>query len=191
MLALVLALLATFAVATLVLADGKFTYIFKRNGQTYMRMNATSIAEIELNAKRIADRTIWVNRGGKQYLIRDAAVIAEAQNAFRELDKLEPAMREIEERMRPFEAEMDRFEEELDELTDSYDEDAEERVRDLEDKIRDAEVKVREAEKKVRVVEREMEELERKMEKLEVVAEAKFEKIVEEAIDKGLAERVD
>ena len=143
----------------------RFAYVYKRGNDTTMRING-SIDSFQRIAKRWSGEYIWVSRNGKEWLIRDAAMLASARDAFKDMEALEPALRAAEEKVVP-------LEERMDEITDADREPPAELERALE------------------AAEREAERLEREMDRREEIAEAKFEKLVLRAIDSGKAQRVD
>ena len=159
----------------------RFAYIFKRGNDSIMRING-SIEEFQRIAKRWPGEYIWVRRNGREYLIRDAAVLAAARNAFAQMEALEPAMREAEKRLRPIEKKFEAIEERLDELEDGESPDRQ---------IREAERQLRAAEAELREAEGALERIEKEVERREEIAEKKFEEIAIRAIEGGKARRVD
>lgn len=177
-------LLALALVVAAVAVAGKpdrFAYIYKRGNDSIMRIDG-SIEQFQRIAKRWTGEYIWVSRNGREYLIRDAAVLAAARKAFAPMEALEPQMREAEARMRPIERKYETIEERLDALEDD---DA------PESQIREAERALRAIESELAVAERAVERIEEELERREEVAEKKFEEIVLRAIDAGKAKRVD
>jgi chromosome segregation ATPase len=159
----------------------RFAYVYKRGDSTMMRING-SLENYQRIAKRWSGEYIWVNRNGRQFLIRDAAVLAAARGAFTELEKLEPALRAAEEKLRPIEKQAEAIEDRIEDLEDN------ER---LEAKLREAERQLQAMEGQLQAAEREVERIDEQMERLEEIAEKKFEAIVLRAIDAGKAQRVD
>ena len=181
------------ALATSMMGAEQFSYIYKRGDHTHIRSSA-NIEKMVALSKRWSGEYIWLKRNGKEYLIRDAAVLAEVRNAFAELHAYEPKLRAAEERLRPVERKMDRIEERMDDLSDRLgdDDDLDSATRgELERQLREAERELEEVERTYGPAERETERMEREHDRLEEIAEERFEKIVFRAVDQGKAERVD
>lgn len=170
-------------------AGSRMSYIYKRGDTSYMRGMAT-IKMIERIGKRYGGEYIWVEQDGRRWLIRDAAVLAEARELFRELDAFAAPLEAVQKRLRPFERKYDEFERRADAISDAYDEDLTERESEaLQARLEEVEKEMEAVEREMRVVEREMERLEQEMEKLEEVVERKFEQLVARAIRSGAAQR--
>ena len=178
--------------ALVITAKPRIEYIYKRSGSMHTRISG-SFDRIGEVARRYHGEFVWLRMDGRNYLIRDAATLAEVRSTFRPVEELEPSLREVERRLKPFEQEMEQVEERVDELGDSLDDDrlTDATRDDIEDKIRDAETKMRAIEDKARVIERELERLEQESERRETIAEKKFEELVVRAVRQGIAERVD
>ena len=178
--------------ALVITAKPRIEYIYKRSGSMHTRISG-SFDRIGEVARRYHGEFVWLRMDGRNYLIRDAATLAEVRSTFRPVEELEPSLREVERRLKPFEQEMEQVEERVDELGDSLDDDrlTDATRDDVEDKIRDAETKMRAIEDKARVIERELERLEQESERRETIAEKKFEELVVRAVRQGIAERVD
>lgn len=178
--------------ALVITAKPRIEYIYKRSGSMHTRISG-SFDRIGEVARRYHGEFVWLRMDGRNYLIRDAATLAEVRSTFRPVEELEPSLREVERRLKPFEQEMEQVEERIDELGDSLDDDrlTDATRDDVEDKIRDAETKMRAIEDKARVIERELERLEQESERRETIAEKKFEELVVRAVRQGIAERVD
>jgi len=192
-----LALLVSGAVAGAIVAGNQpITYIYKRGDSHYTRLSGPfneSIDRMVKATKKYGNEFVWLRKNGRNYVIRDARTLAEVRQAFREVEAMEPSLREVERRLKPFEREMEEIEERVDALGDSLDDEemAESTRNSIEARLRDAEEALRAVEAKANVIEREMERLEKQSEKLEEVAEKRFEAIVERAVDSGVAERVE
>lgn len=188
-------LIATVA-GVLTAGDKSMSYIYRRGDNSYTRMNGSldeSLGKIDEISKRHGGEFVWVRWNGRGHLIRDAATLSEIREAFREVEALEPSLRDVEKRLQPFERQIETIESRIDSYGDQLDdEDLGGSTRDaIEAKLRDAEDALRQVERRMSGIEREMEQLERKVEKLEEVAEERFEKIVKRAIGAGVAERAD
>lgn len=175
-------------------AKDRFTYIYKRGDNSHMRISGAfdRIGDIS-KTKKYGNEFVWLRMDGSSYVIRDAVTLAEVRNTFRDVEAMEPSLREVERRLEPFEREFERVEERVDELGDSLDDDhLSDAARDaIEDKLRDAESAMRAVEARMRPVEREMERLEKESERREEIAEKQFEAIVERVVRQGVAQRVD
>lgn len=186
-----LLLLAT--LTTTITGADRFSYIYKQGDHTHIRSSA-GIEKMVALSKRWSGEYVWVQRNGRQYLIRDAAVLAQVRAAFAELHAYEPQLRAAEERLRPVERKMDRIEERMDDLSDrlSDDDDLDSATRaDLERQLRQVELEFQALERSYVPAERETERMEREHDRLERIAEERFEKIVLRAIEEGKTERVD
>src|SRR5690242_14852284 len=73
---LVLFIVLTLA-ATLSASSGHFPYIYKQGDEvTHIRNNRGSIEQIVATSKRWRGDYVWLERDGKEWLIRDANVLA-------------------------------------------------------------------------------------------------------------------
>lgn len=179
--------------ATTIAGADSFSYIYKQGDHTHIRSSG-GIEKMVALSKRWPGEYVWLQRGGRQYLIRDAAVLAEVRAAFADLHAYEPKLRAAEERLRPVERKMERVEERMDEIGDrlSEDDDLDRATReDLERKLRQTELEFKELERSYVPAERETERMEREHDRLEEIAEERFEKIAVRAIESGKVERVD
>jgi chromosome segregation ATPase len=170
-------------------AAESFSYIYKQGDHTHIR-SSEGIEKMVALSKRWDGEYVWVRRHRRTYLIRNAAVLASVRSAFAELHAFEPSVRAAKEKLDPVERRVDALEERIDQIRDRLgdeDEDVPNRAA-LEAELRRAEQEMRSIEGTYRAAERESERLERESDRLEAIAEAKFEKIVLDAIDKGLAE---
>ena len=175
---LLLPLLLALAVASS--GSDSFAYIYSDGGRiTHIRNNTGSIETVVKIAKKWSGEYVWLERGGRQYLIRDAGVLAEVRAAFADLHAFEPVLRAAEKRFEPLEKEYDR-------LSDSLDEDEDDGVDRSAVRAR-----LRQLRPRYEAAEREVERLEREDERLEKIAEDRFEKIVLRAVREGKAKRVE
>jgi hypothetical protein len=189
---LCLALLLTATSAFAFAADP--AYVFKRGGRSTIRTSGMPWRSIGKIANRWTGDFIWTRRDGREYLIRDAATLAEAKRAFAELDAMSPQIEVFHKRLHAVEQREEALEDKLESI--------EERLED-EDGLRDSErraleARARELEQEKRIVERELRPLEEeerridnRQEALERVAEAELEQIIRQAIRRGVVERVD
>jgi chromosome segregation ATPase len=185
-------LLFAAAAGVLTAGDKSMSYIYRRGDSSYARISG-EIGQIGAMAKRYGGEFVWVRWNGRSYVIRDAATLAEVRSAFREVEAMEPSLREIERRLQPFEQQMEAIEKRVDAFSDQLgDEDLGESTRNaIEAKLRDAEEAMRAVERQMEGVEREMERLEKEVDQREEAAERRFERIVKRAIESGVAENAD
>ncbi len=180
------------AVATIVLSadSSKSSYIYMRDGQTYMRGN---ISDLEALAGRSGKEFVWTRQGGREYVITDRAVLDSIRAAFAELDAKKQPLEDVEERLEPHERELNRVERRIDDLSEQLDDEdlAESTRANLERQLETAEEEMRKVEAGMADLEREMERLERELDHIEDAAEARFEQIVQKAIAAGKGTRVD
>lgn len=176
-----LALSLVLAAVAIAGTPDRFAYIYQRGNESMMRING-SIEQYQRIAKRWSGEYIWVSRGGRQYLIRDAAVLAAAKNAFAHMEALEPTVRAAEEKVRPIEQKAEAIEDRIEEMEDDP---------SLEAKLRQAERQLQAMEGELQAAETALERLDTELERREEIAEKNFEKIVLRAIDAGKAQRVD
>lgn len=178
-------------IATAALAKTGFSYVYKRGEESYTRING-SIDRIGEVARKYGKEFVWVVLDGREYVIRDAATLAEVRNAFRDVEALEPALNEAEAKLRPYEKELDRIEKRVDAAGDRLDDESlSDSDRDaLEARLRQAEEEMHAVEQKMKGLEREMERIEKESERREAAAEKRFEAIVERVVERGIAERV-
>ncbi len=173
-------------------ADGNLSYVFQRGDRSHLHANGSVETAVQIARKWDGD-FIWVKADGRQYLIRNAAVLAQASDAFRELDAFQPVMHEAEQKVAPFEARMDEIERRMDDLSDQLDDDelSEARRHALEAKLHDVEQEMRGVESRMHAVEQQLETIERQMDVREQAAEAKLEGIIRNAIRSGLSTKVE
>jgi hypothetical protein len=179
---LVLSLLVAFVVAATAFAGAPgFPYVFKRGSGSIIRVNG-SLESYKRIEGRWSGEFIWLRHGGRDYLIRDASVLAAAAGAFAEMDAMEPQRRAAEERLRPIEKKYDALEERAERFEDDPAHDAERR---------EAERALEAMEPEYQAAENAVERIDEEMERREKIAERKFEDIVLRAVDAGKAQRVD
>ena len=191
--------LILFAIASGVLlaGDKSMIYVYKSGDGLHTRMNTTVVTgwtdRIGDIARRFGKEFVWVRMNRRDYVIRDAATLAEVRNAFRDVEAMRPSLRAVEKRLKPFEDQSEAIEKRTDALSDQLDDESlSESMREaIEAKLRDAEDDLRVVERQMEGIEREMEQLEKESDKREELAEKRFEKIVERAIESGVAERAD
>jgi hypothetical protein len=178
---------------TSALADD-FAYVFDRGGRALINGNM-NLDAVTATRKRFDGNFLWVKRNGHEYVIRDAATLAEARAAFREADKIhqgeyEPLlakMRPLEERERELDRQIDHLSEDLSEhgegLSDADRQVKAARVRELRDELKPLR-------RELRRMEREEARLDALEDPLVARAEQTLRQIVDRAIARGTAERV-
>ncbi len=176
-------IVALVVVASALAAPLNFPYVFKRGSGSIIRVNG-SLESFKRIQERWSGEYIWLKRGSREYLIRDAAVLAAAGGAYAQVDALEPAHRAAEERFQPIEQKYDALEERVDQLSDEEDP-------AHADELRTAERALHAMEPEYRAAEEAVERIEEEMDRREEIAERKFEDIVLRAVDAGKATRVD
>ena len=188
-----LVLLPLLAVTAVAGDRSRFAYIYKEAaGQSHIRSAGDDIESLVRTSKRFTGEYIWVKKDGRQYLIRDAAILAEVRAAFAEMHAFEPKLNAAERRGEPLERKMEAVEKRVDRLSDALDDEetSDAKRAQLEAELRVAERELRALEQSLEPIENEAEALERQMDRLEEIAEREFEKIVLRAIGEGRAEVV-
>jgi DNA repair exonuclease SbcCD ATPase subunit len=174
-------LLAIIALALPSVGADSFAYIYRQpGGATHIRNYGNSIETMVARSKRWSGEYVWLERSGRQYLIRDASVLAEVRAAFAEMHAFEPKVRAAKDRLRPLEDKLDQLEEQIEAHEDEARSPQGEALRK----------QFRELEPRYQAAERESERLEDEHERLEEIAEARFGKIVRRALRDGKAQRV-
>jgi chromosome segregation ATPase len=182
----------TFAALT-TLAGDRFSYIYAQDdhGSTISRGHVQDIVRV---AKRYSGTYIWLRRDGREYMIRDAATLAAARDAFADMQALEPQEREAERNVQVYEKKMEALEKKIDRISDQLGDDDEDTLsdatrNDLEDQLRDLERQMRGIEREMKPFERAQEDVEKEMERREKIAERRLEEIIARAIREGRAVR--
>jgi hypothetical protein len=164
------------------------------HGNDSVSMNA-SLDDLLRLRKRHSGEFLWFRRGGRSYLLRDEALLAQAKSLFAPLRSLDPERAVLRRRERALDRREDvleREEQELDEISARWeDEDREEQSesdrRDLERRKRELKSRMRELEKEQRAVEAIERPLEAKEEEIEKKAEAELWKLIDHALATGIA----
>jgi len=167
-------------------AKQRFSYMYSSGKDTYT-ISSGSVQEIVRIHKRFSGEYLWARLDGRDYVIRDPAVLAEVRRVSSDLKALEPDQRALHTKMKPLERKQEKLEDEYDALADK-DEDDETTV-DRE-RMRELKAQLRDVERQLRVYEREESRLDRRSEELDKVFEEAVQKIVERAIRTGTASRV-
>ena len=180
--------------ATLTLSASEMSYVFKRGDRSYIVTGNMAIHNIGPVTKRWSGDFLWAKIDGREYLIRDDAILAEARRAFSEVEVNQEHYHALEAKMRPVERRHSVLEKEHDQLTDSLSDEPERytaaQEREMERRIREIEQRMRPLEEELRALEEQEEVLDGRQERLEEVAEKKLRGIIERAIARGAAERL-
>jgi hypothetical protein len=140
---------------------------------------------------------LWFRRGGKSYVVTDAAVLEAARIALGPVNQIGREMQAVNDRLEPYEKreeEIDREEDAIEEAQDALDDrddgGAEAERRRLE--VRGDEVKSRRRvlEAEMREIEAEERRLDEREREIERVADAAIERLADEALQGGLARKV-
>jgi chromosome segregation ATPase len=175
------------------------TYVISR-GDHWVSTNA-SLEVVRAIQRRFSGTLLWIRRGGKEYLIRDRAILDEAQSLFAPLKALEPEQAALQERQAPLQSEeaaLDREQEKLERELEKLEDDSEVGDEDMNAARRDIQVRQAELESRMRALEdqeRELEAVERSLdereEDLERRAEEELWGVIDRAIARGLARSLD
>ena len=146
--------------------------------------------------KALTGDFLWFRREGKSYVVTDAAVLDAARIALRPVDELGREMKAVSERLKPYEkreAEIDREDDRIDEAQDALDDRdnpaAEAERQRLEAREREVESRRRTLESEMRKVEAEERRLEEREREIERVADAAIERLADDALQRGLAQK--
>jgi DNA repair exonuclease SbcCD ATPase subunit len=171
---------------------GSFSYLYSRDGNSIISGNIDVDRLLQIN-KRFPAPFLWARIDGKQYLIRDKTTLARVTAAFRDVDALHVEHERIERRMRPVEQREEELEDEMDGLSDALsdrdDLSRAERAR-MERRLDELTALIEPVQRQLRDLEREEEKLDQREEKLTAIAEREVQELVEDAIRRGLASRV-
>jgi len=182
--------LATVALALTVMAGDRLTYVYKHGDRQHIHSSGSIDSAVRVSKKWPGD-FIWASADGREYLIRDAAVLAQANEALAEVEALEPAMHAAEQKMKPFEARMDEIERQSDKLSDQLDDEqlSDAQRHDIEARLHEVEDQMHSVEDRMHGVEQQLETLEKQMDAREETAETKLEQLIERAIRSGATEK--
>ncbi len=179
--------------ATLAVSAAEMTYIFKR-GDSYTTGGDLNVERIGSYGKRWSGDFLWAKIDGKQYLIRDAATMAEARQAFVHVEANQGKYHALHAKMRPIEKKHQALERKHDNLSDSLSDEPERYTatqrRDMERQIREVEEQMRPLEAELEALEEQEEVFDQKQEVLEEAAEKKLRQVIERAIRTGAAEKL-
>jgi bla regulator protein blaR1 len=140
---------------------------------------------------------LWFVRGGQAYVVTDAAVLAAGRDALRPVHALSREQEALRVRLRPFEEreealddEEERLEERSERLEGRDDRAANEERERLEPLQRELDSKQRALRADLREIEAEERQLEDRERAIEAVADAQIERLIDDALRRGLAQRV-
>ena len=156
-------------------------YVISRSGGI-SNMNS-SVDELMALRSRFSGDFLWFRRGGREYLISDSATVEEAARFFDPLRALRPQQRALAERERK----LDREEEALDREHDAATDSGEYRDVRFDEELRALETRLRAVQERQRDVEREERILDEREGDLEKAAEARLDRLFDEALRSGLA----
>jgi len=161
---------ALLCVAAAASARTRDAYVLSAGGEPSVAFfsSGASMPQLREVQARHGRDFLWVRRDGREYVIHDAAFLAQAQALFAPMRALNPEVKAVARE----EAALDR---EGDRLEDSEDE-----SQAVRDRLREIHARQREIQARER-------ELDRRQEELERVAEAKLWRMVDEAVRSGLA----
>ncbi|HUP60609.1 MAG TPA: hypothetical protein VNA69_09350 [Thermoanaerobaculia bacterium] len=172
---------------TLPLFADNFSYVYSR-AEGSATISRGSLKEVLRLKERFTGTYLWARLDGREYLIRDAAALAQVRTAFVPMEALRPPQRALHAKMRPIERRVDRLEREIDSITDRDDD---EELTDADrERLHVLKRDLREARRELRVYEDEERKLDEREEVLEKVFDAEIERIVKQAVRRGVAERV-
>jgi len=168
-------------------AGERFWYVYSR-GEPHGTISKGSLDDILALKKRFTGTYLWVRVDGRDYIIRDAGVLAEIERLGKPMRALEAEFRELHRKMKPHERREDKLEGEIDAITDNDDD--EKMTGAMRDRLRDLENQLRDVERELQQYEREEAKLERRESEVERVFDAEVERIAGRAIRNGVAERL-
>ncbi len=168
-------------------------YILSRGDHTMM--TGGTLEDVREARRRFSGAFLWVRRAGREYVVRDGRLIAEAAALFAPLQSLEPDRAALERRRARFEEEesrLDREEKRLDRDLDRIQDDerpaAGSESRDsLERRRRDLETRRRALDEQERDLESADNSIDRREDELEKKAEAQLWRLIDRALEAGLA----
>lgn len=169
-------------------AGDRFSYAYARPSGN-ATISKGSLEQVLKLRKRYSGEYLWARLDGREYLIRDAALLSQVRVAFVPLEKLNVPQRALEAKKDPIERRAEQLEDEIDQLTDR-DEDDDDLTAAEENRLHVLRSKLRETNRELRVYEQQEQALDEKEEALEVVFDAEIERIVKAAVRNGLVERV-
>jgi hypothetical protein len=160
-------------------------YILRLDAETQMaRLDLQTFVAVE---KSIRGPVLWVQRDGRRYEIRDSSILDRAAEAIQPVTKIKEEYEAFRQRARPVYEE----EEDLDRKIDAAEEAVESGDRPDEARLAELRAQRRELKPRLRAVEAEERELDTREELADVVSERIIDSLIDEAMQKGLARRID
>lgn len=185
---LLLSLLLLSLLAVTAFAGDRFRYVYSYGPDSQVvALTHGSLEDVVRLQKRFSGVYLWASLDGRDYLIRDAALLDELRRAHAPIEALTPGMKALQNKMRPLERRQERLEDEYDKLSDADDDDLTAAERD---RMRQLRGQLRDIERELRGYEQEEQRLDRREEELDVVFDDAVEQIVRRAIRNGLAKRL-
>jgi DNA repair exonuclease SbcCD ATPase subunit len=171
-------------------------YVLTR-GEHGMSTNL-SIEEFLALRKSFPGEFLWARRGGKRFLIRDRAVLAEARALFDPLRTLDPEREALQARQRDLareEAVLDREQQEIERAEEALENDHGDNARATREDLRRRQDDLRPRMRRLESKDWELEAIERSLEEreeaLEKKAEEKLWQLIDATVARGLAEHLD
>jgi predicted nucleic acid-binding Zn-ribbon protein len=162
-----------------------FSYVYTHpDGNTLV--STGNLDEVLRLRKQLPRPSLWARIDGREYVVRDAAVLEEVEKAYGPLAALHGPMEELRTKMRRIEKREERLEDEADALSDSE----EKRSAAEETRLRELRRAFREIRDELRPLEIEERRLDDREEALSKVFDGEVERIVRRGVRSGTAERV-
>ena len=180
------------ALALTAAAGNGFSYVLSNGNGNTVIAGAIDMRFLRSIKSEWGDRFLWAKVDGRQYLIHDQGVLAEARAAFGPADALHAECEKLEARMRPVDERHEKLERQIDRIGDDLsdrDDLSHSERRQMEQRLDELERQIKPIAAELRQLEAEEERLDQREEKLVAVAEAKLRQIVERAIANGKAQR--
>jgi predicted RNase H-like nuclease (RuvC/YqgF family) len=145
-----------------------------------------SIEDLRALRSRFSADFLWFRRNGEEYVISDPTVIDEAERCFDTLRTLRPQQEALSERDRALDREEEALDREHDAWSDAAD-DVDKREARHDERRRDVETRLRTIREQQRDLEKEERILDEREEALEKVAEARLDRLIDDALRRDLA----
>ncbi|HVR38138.1 MAG TPA: hypothetical protein VMU84_03525 [Thermoanaerobaculia bacterium] len=151
-----------------------WSYVYARGN--VMHASSVRLSSLEKMSKRFGHEFLWTRIGGREYVIRDAATLAETRDLLTPMETTGPQQEALTRRMQKLERRENELEEQIEEREDREDRQSPALEREL-----------REVEHQLRVLEAEEERLDAEQDAREQAAEARLKRLIERAIRSGIA----
>ena len=160
-------------------------YILRLDDKTHIaRLDVQTFVAVE---KSVHGPVLWVQRDGRRYEIRDASILDRAAEGVRPVTKINEEYAALQRRARPVYDENEGLEREI----DAIEEGEEEGEHPDQARLAGLQSKRRALVPRLRAVEAEDRELDARQERAEAVFERFLDGLIDEAMRKGLAQRLD